>query len=210
MSVVLRDGSSARKFLPVVLPGGVSSRLWPLSRKAHPKPFIKLGNRQGLLQKSYIRACNISNLDKIVTGTNRDLFFQSKNKFEGIRVSASKNTFYNDFPTMHRLCGTYTVLQDNVGFEFKQIEVKPSARLSLQNHKHRSEHWVVASGKALVTDGEELIELTVSQSTFITLGNKYSLKNLGTEQLILIKFECGGYLGKDDIVGYENSYGRTE
>jgi mannose-6-phosphate isomerase-like protein (cupin superfamily) len=208
--VVLRDGSSARKFLPVVLPGGVSSCLWPLSRKAHPKPFIKLGNRQSLLQKSYIRAWNISNLDKIVTGTNRGLFFQSKNKFEGIRVSASKNTFYNEIPARHRFWGTYTVLQDNVGFEFKQIEVKPSYRLSLQSHKHRSGRWVVVSGKALVTDGAELIKLTFGQSTFIALGNKHSLKNLGTEQLILIEFECGCYLGKDDIVGYENSYGRTE
>ena len=79
--------------LPIILSGGVGSRLWPLSREAHPKPFIKLGDGQSLLQKSYIRACNISDSHEIVTVTNRDLFFYSKDEFEEISVSASKNTF---------------------------------------------------------------------------------------------------------------------
>ena len=79
--------------LPIILSGGVGSRLWPLSREAHPKPFIKLGDGQSLLQKSYIRARNISDSDEIVTVTNRDLFFYSKDEFEEIGVSASKNTF---------------------------------------------------------------------------------------------------------------------
>jgi len=79
--------------LPIILSGGVGSRLWPLSREAHPKPFIKLGDGQSLLQKSYIRARNISDSDEVVTVTNRDLFFYSKDEFEEIGVSASKNTF---------------------------------------------------------------------------------------------------------------------
>ena len=79
--------------LPIILSGGVGSRLWPLSREAHPKPFIKLGDGQSLLQKSYIRACSISDSDEVVTVTNRDLFFYSKDEFEEIGVSASKNTF---------------------------------------------------------------------------------------------------------------------
>ena len=66
--------------LPIILSGGVGSRLWPLSREAHPKPFIKLSDGQSLLQKSYIRARNISDSDEVVTVTNRDLFFYSKDE----------------------------------------------------------------------------------------------------------------------------------
>ena len=467
--------------LPIILSGGVGSRLWPLSREAHPKPFIKLGDGLSLLQKSYIRADNVSNADEIVTVTNRDLFFYSKNEFEEMGTSASKNTFllepvgknsaaaiaiaahyaleehggdcimmvmpadhlvtnleafiqavkqaeklanqgklvtfgikpsapetgygyiladgnlvnkfvekpnkktaekyiingnyfwnsgmfcmradifleelnlfapnifeqaakavagakkssadnwraleiqradfehirsisvdyavfeksqnvgivpcdigwsdigswnelgalqpadehknnslgnvmcketndciiyggerliatlgvkdliisdtvdallvarkdraqdvrilvdelktrndsvYKEFPTMHRPWGTYTVLQEGVGFKLKRIEVKPGARLSLQSHEYRSEHWVVVSGKALVTNGEEQIELQPNQSTYIPLGNKHRLENPGTEQLILIEVQCGSYLGEDDIVRYEDVYGR--
>jgi mannose-1-phosphate guanylyltransferase/mannose-6-phosphate isomerase len=79
--------------LPIILSGGVGSRLWPLSREAHPKPFIKLGDGQSLLQKAYIRACNISDSNEVVTVTNRDLFFYSKDEFEEIDVLASKNIF---------------------------------------------------------------------------------------------------------------------
>lgn len=70
-----------------------------------------------------------------------------------------------------------------------QLEVKPRARLSLQSHKHRSEHWVVESGKALVTNREEQIELQPNQSTYIPLGSKHRLENPGTEQLILIEVQ---------------------
>ena len=76
--------------LPIILSGGVGSRLWPLSREVHPKPFIKLGDGQSLLQKSYSRACDISDIDEIVTVTNRDLFFYSKDEFEEIGISTSR------------------------------------------------------------------------------------------------------------------------
>ena len=468
--------------LPVILSGGVGSRLWPLSREAHPKPFIKLGNGESLLQRSYMRACSVSNSDEIVTVTNRDLFFYSKDEFEEIGASTSKNTFllepvgrnsaaaiaaaahyalgahgadcimlvlpadhliddveafvhavkqaeklatqgnlvtfgikpfspetgygyiladgdrvekfvekpdketaeryiasgdyfwnsgmfcmrvdsfleelsllspdiaeqagksiagakqcsgdnwqqleiqsadfehiqsisvdyavfeksrnvaivpcdmgwsdigswnelgalhpadghqnnisgrtickethnciiraddrfiatlgvkdliiadtagallvahkdnvqdvrgivdelksrndavYKEFPTVHRPWGTYTVLQEGVGFKLKRIELKPGARLSLQSHKHRSEHWVVVSGKALVTNGTELIELNPNQSTHIPAGNKHRLENRGDDQLIIIEIQCGSYLGEDDIVRYDDIYGRV-
>jgi mannose-1-phosphate guanylyltransferase / mannose-6-phosphate isomerase len=94
------------------------------------------------------------------------------------------------------------VLQEGVGFKVKRIEVKPSARLSLQSHKHRSEHWVVVSGKALVTYGEEQIKLEPNQSTYIPLGNKHRLENPEAERLILIEVQCGSYLGEDDIQRY--------
>ena len=90
----LQDGAAAQiKILPVILSGGVGSRLWPLSREAHPKPFIKLADGQSLLQKTYTRALNISGAGEVVTVTNRDLFFYSKDEFEGVSGSVSKNTF---------------------------------------------------------------------------------------------------------------------
>jgi len=465
--------------LPIILSGGVGSRLWPLSREAHPKPFIKLGDGQSLLQKSYIRAGDVSNSDEIVTVTNRDWFFYSKDEIEEIDVSASKNTFlvepvgrnsaaaiaiaayyaleahgadcimlimpadhlvtkmevfaqavkqaeklaaqgklvtfgikpsspetrygyiladgnrvekfvekpdkeaaekyivdsnyfwnsgmfcmradsflgeldllapdiaaqaakalagakqssaenwrqleiqradfehirsisvdyavfensqnvgivpsdigwsdigswnelgalhpadehgnnnlgnvmcketsdciihggkrliatlgikdliisdsvdallvahkdraqevrsivdelkarndkvYKDFPTVHCPWGTYTILQEGVGFKLKCVEVKPGARLSLQSHKYRSEHWVVVTGKALVMNGEEQTELQPNQSTYIPLGNKHRLENPGAEKLIIIEVQCGSYLCEDDITRYEDNF----
>ena len=79
--------------LPVILSGGVGSRLWPLSRETHPKPFIKLGDGESLLQKTYKRATGIASFDEILTVTNRDLFFYTKDEFEEISASVGKNTF---------------------------------------------------------------------------------------------------------------------
>lgn len=117
---------------------------------------------------------------------------------------------YKEFPRVHRPWGTYTVLQESVGFKLKRIEVNPGACLSLQSHKHRSEHWVVVSGKALITNGEEQIELQPNQSTYIPAGNKHRLQNIGNIQLVLIEVQCGSYLGEDDIVRYDDVYGRAE
>lgn len=153
--------------------------------------------------------------DLIISDTVDALLVAHKDRAQEVRIivdelKARNDSVYKEFPTMHRPWGTYTVLQESVGFKLKRIEVKPGARLSLQSHKHRSEHWVVVSGKALVTNGEEQIELQPSQSTYIPLGNKHRLENPGTEQLTLIEVQCGNYLGEDDIVRYEDVYGRSE
>ena len=124
-------------------------------------------------------------------------------------LKSGNDAVCKEFPTVHRPWGTYTVLQEGIGFKLKRIEVKPGARLSLQSHKHRSEHWVVVSGKALVTNGNELIELNPNQSTYIPAGNKHRLENQGAEQLIIIEIQCGSYLNEDDIVRYSDAYGRV-
>lgn len=95
-------------------------------------------------------------------------------------------------------------MQEGLDFKLKRIEVKPGARSSLQSHKHRSEHWVVVSGKALFTNGDALIELESNQSTYIPVGNKYRFENPGTEKLVFIEVQCEDYLGEDDIIDYEN------
>ncbi len=151
--------------------------------------------------------------DLVISDTVDTVLVAHKDRAQDVRtivdeLKARNDSLYKEFPTMHRPWGTYTVLQESSGFKLKRIEVKPGARLSLQSHKHRSEHWVVVSGKALVTNGEEQIDLEPNQSTYIPLGNKHRIENPGTEQLILIEVQCGNYLGEDDIVRYEDAYER--
>jgi mannose-1-phosphate guanylyltransferase/mannose-6-phosphate isomerase len=110
---------------------------------------------------------------------------------------------------VHRPWGSYTVLEeDPEGFKLKRIEVAPGARLSLQSHKRRSEHWVVVSGTATVTNGEEIITVHKNQSTYIPIGTKHRLENRGLEPLHIVEIQVGDYLGEDDIQRYEDNYGR--
>jgi len=116
---------------------------------------------------------------------------------------------YLEFPTVHRPWGSYTILQEDVGFKVKRIEVKANARLSLQSHEYRSEHWVVVSGTAAVINGQRLFELKENETTFIPIGNQHRLHNPGAETLVIIEIQYGDYLGEDDIVRYDDQYGRT-
>jgi mannose-1-phosphate guanylyltransferase len=111
--------------------------------------------------------------------------------------------------TVSRPWGTYTVLEEGVNFKIKRIEVKLQGRLSLQMHHHRSEHWIVVSGFAKVINGEETLTLSTNQSTYNPAGNKHRLENLGAEMLVMIEVQSGSYLGEDDIVRFEDKYGRT-
>lgn len=110
---------------------------------------------------------------------------------------------------VNRPWGSYTVLEeDQDGFKIKRIEVAPGARLSLQSHRQRSEHWVVVSGTATVTNGDEVIAVQKNESTYIPIGTKHRLENLGTEPLHIVEIQVGEYLGEDDIQRFEDNYGR--
>lgn len=110
---------------------------------------------------------------------------------------------------VNRPWGSYTVLEeDPEGFKLKRIEVAPGARLSLQSHRQRSEHWVVVSGTATVTNGDQVITVHKNQSTYIPIGAKHRLENLGNEPLHIVEIQVGDYLGEDDIQRYEDNYGR--
>jgi len=110
---------------------------------------------------------------------------------------------------VNRPWGNYTVLEeDPEGFKIKRIEVAPGARLSLQSHKQRSEHWVVVSGTATVTNGTQVITVQKNQSTYIPIGAKHRLENRGNEPLHIVEIQVGNYLGEDDIQRYEDHYGR--
>lgn len=104
--------------------------------------------------------------------------------------------------------GSYDSVDVGERHQVKRITVKPGAKLSLQMHHHRAEHWIVVSGTALVTKGEETLTLTENQSTYIPLGVKHRLENPGSTNLELIEVQSGSYLGEDDIFRFEDAYGR--
>lgn len=106
--------------------------------------------------------------------------------------------------------GTYTVLDENKSYKIKRIEVLPGQRLSLQKHHHRSEHWIVVSGTALVTCGDSLLTVNVNESTFIPIGHSHRLENPGKIPLVIIEVQSGEYLGEDDIIRFNDDYDRCE
>jgi len=125
------------------------------------------------------------------------------------RVKAHKPELTEIHQTAYRPWGTYTVLEEGANFKIKRIVVKPGAKLSMQMHKHRSEHWVVVSGVATITNNEIEFTLNENQSTYISKTHRHRLENKGTEPLAIIEVQCGDYVGEDDIVRFDDKYGRV-
>jgi mannose-6-phosphate isomerase len=105
--------------------------------------------------------------------------------------------------------GSFHVLDEQAGFKVKRIVVEPQGRLSLQSHKHRSEHWTVVNGTATVTVGDRVTAMTRGQSVDIPLGAKHRLENLHDGLVEIIEVQFGDYLGEDDIVRYDDIYARS-
>ncbi len=106
--------------------------------------------------------------------------------------------------------GTYTVLDEKSNYKIKRIEVLPGQRLSLQKHHHRSEHWIVVSGTAMVTCGDKEFQINVNESTYIPIGSSHRLENPGKILLVIIEVQNGEYLGEDDIVRFDDDYHRCD
>ncbi|KTC85369.1 MULTISPECIES: mannose-1-phosphate guanylyltransferase/mannose-6-phosphate isomerase [Legionella] len=111
--------------------------------------------------------------------------------------------------TVHRPWGTYTVLEEGARFKIKRIEVRPGATLSLQMHYHRNEHWIVVSGMAKVINGDKELFVNTNESTYVPAGHKHRLENPGLTNLVMIEVQSGEYMGEDDIVRFEDVYGRA-
>jgi len=111
---------------------------------------------------------------------------------------------------VERPWGIYTVIHEGPGYKIKIIQVNPSSRLSLQMHQHRSEHWVVLSGNAKVTRGEEIHILQPGNSIDIPKTEKHRLENQGSTPLSIIEIQNGDYLEEDDIVRFDDIYGRIK
>ncbi len=124
------------------------------------------------------------------------------------KLKADNHEAFKLHRTVVRPWGTYTVLEEAAGFKIKRIEVKPGASLSLQMHHHRSEHWVVVNGTAKIINGESAIQVQANESTYIPAGQKHRLENPGVIPCVMIEVQCGSYLGEDDIVRFDDRYGR--
>ena len=124
------------------------------------------------------------------------------------RLKAEKRTVAQWHRKVHRPWGWYDGVDCGERFQVKRICVKPGAALSLQMHHHRAEHWIVVTGTARVTKGEEVFLVTENQSTYIPLGVRHRLENPGIVPLEMIEVQSGSYLGEDDIVRFEDTYGR--
>ncbi|CAN7756009.1 mannose-1-phosphate guanylyltransferase/mannose-6-phosphate isomerase [Caballeronia sp. LjRoot29] len=152
--------------------------------------------------------------DLIVVDTADALLIATRERAQDVKQIVAKlkkvnHDAYRLHRTVHRPWGTYTVLEEGDRFKMKRIVVKPNAQLSLQMHHHRSEHWIVVSGCADIVNGEQVISLQPNESTYIPAGHKHRLINPGVMDLVLIEVQCGEYLGEDDIVRFEDVYGRV-
>lgn len=152
--------------------------------------------------------------DLLVVDTPDALLIAHKDKAQNVkqvynRLKAAKHEAARFHRTVHRPWGTYTVLEEGDRFKIKRIEVKPGGCLSLQAHHHRSEHWVVVYGTAKVTNEDKVTLLSTNQSTYIPSGHRHRLENPGVLPLILIEVQSGDYLGEDDIIRFDDVYGRS-
>ena len=111
---------------------------------------------------------------------------------------------------VYRPWGKYDSIDNGERYQVKRITVKPGAKLSVQMHHHRAEHWIVVSGTAQVTKGEETFLLSENESTYLPVGVVHALENPGKVELELIEVQSGSYLGEDDIVRFEDLYGRVK
>jgi mannose-1-phosphate guanylyltransferase / mannose-6-phosphate isomerase len=178
-------------------------------------PALLLDSRNTFVraQDRFVAALGVADL--VVIDTPDALLVAHKDASQQVRdvvahLKHSGTTLAVDHATVHRPWGSFTVLTEGEGFKVKRIEVRPGASLSLQMHRRRSEHWVVISGTAQVTRGEETVELRPNQSTYIPVGVKHRLANHGPAPLEIVEVQCGTYVGEDDIERFSDVYGRVK
>lgn len=171
------------------------------------------------VQGSYIRsegplvaASDVDNV--IIVATDDVLLIADKNHAQDVklvvdRLKAEGRTEHEAHSTVYRPWGWYQSIGYGPRYQVKQICLKPGASISLQLHHHRAEHWVVVEGMARVTRDDEVMELSANQSAYIPLGATHRLENPGEDLLRIIEVQSGSYLGEDDIVRFEDTYGRS-
>lgn len=153
--------------------------------------------------------------DLVIVDTPDALLVANKNQTQDVkhifeRLKNSKHKTSELHQTVHRPWGTCTVLEEGPFYKINRIVVKPSQAISNQSHQKRSEHWVVVEGEATVIHNDKIIRLLENESTYISAGDKHRLMNASTdEDLVIIEVQCGSYLGEDDIVRYDDLYGRN-
>jgi mannose-1-phosphate guanylyltransferase len=178
------------------------------------KNVISLDSKNNLVLSTK-QVATIDVDDLIIIDTADALLISKKGSSQKVKdvvkkLKEDKSELPNIHVTVHRPWGTYTVLDESNGYKVKRIVVKPGKRLSLQKHHHRSEHWIVVSGTALVTRGSEEYPIQANESTYIPIGEIHRLENVGKIPLVMIEAQVGEYVGEDDIVRIEDDFKRME
>ena len=198
---------------------GSWSALWELAEKdAVGNVFqgdVLARDSQGCYLRSdgrLIAAVGVENL--VVIETSDALLVSTRERADDVKLAVEqlkkvKRTEHAIHRRVYRPWGYYESIDSGERFQVKRLMIKPGARLSLQRHKQRAEHWVVVSGEAKVTRGDEELHLRANQSTYIPTGAKHRLENPGTDPLYVIEVQSGAYLGEDDIERFADDYRRT-
>ena len=197
---------------------GSWSALWDVAERdgegnAHHGDVIAIDSRNSYAYSRRLVAL-VGVDDLVVVETDDAVLVARKDKVQLVkdvvaRLKADQRSQAALHREVHRPWGSYDSVDAGDGFQVKRIKVKPGAQLSLQSHTQRAEHWIVVRGTARVTRNNDVFELHANQSTYIPIGAKHRLENPGTETLELIEVQSGAYLGEDDIVRYDDVYGRS-
>jgi mannose-1-phosphate guanylyltransferase/mannose-6-phosphate isomerase len=193
--------------------------LWSTSARDPSGNAVKGDVLQHGTRNSYLRSegplvAAVGLEDVVVVATADAVLVSHKNASQDVkRIVEQLEQQGRELHTTHRKVfrpwGSYEGIDNGEGFQVKHIIVNPGAKLSLQMHHKRAEHWIVVSGLAQVTCDDKVFPLKQNQSTYIPLGSRHRLENIGSEPLHLIEVQCGSYLGEDDIVRFEDTYGRS-
>lgn len=175
---------------------------------------VLLSNSKNLLVHASSRLVSAVGLDNVIVVETADaVLVASRSQSQDVKLivnqlEAQKREEKNLHRKVARPWGWYDSVDEGERFKVKRIQVKPGASLSLQMHHHRAEHWIVVKGTAEITNGDQIIFLTENQSTYIPQGQTHRLANAGKTPLEIIEVQSGSYLGEDDIVRFEDTYGR--
>jgi mannose-1-phosphate guanylyltransferase len=197
---------------------GSWSSLWEIEDKDKNNNVVKGDVILHKTQNTYVRTdeklvATIGVNDLIITDTKDAILIANKNSVQDVKeiVSQLKAQFRPEWQLhreVYRPWGKYDSIDHGERYQVKRITVKPGAKLSVQMHHHRAEHWIVVSGTAKVTNGEKTFILSENESTYIPVGVVHALENPGKVALELIEVQSGSYLGEDDIIRFSDNYGR--
>jgi mannose-1-phosphate guanylyltransferase/mannose-6-phosphate isomerase len=181
---------------------------------AHVGDVLHTDSHNTLVHASSRLVALVGVSDLVVVETADAVLVASKSRSQDVKaivnqLTAQKREEHTLHRKVHRPWGWYDSIDEGGRFKVKRIQVKPKASLSLQKHHHRAEHWIVVTGTAEITNGDKVLTLTENQSTYIPLGEAHRLANPGSIPLEIIEVQSGSYLGEDDIVRFEDTYGRV-
>jgi len=198
---------------------GAWSSLWEIGEKDAAGNVSSGDVLSHNTSNSYIRAehrlvATVGLENVVVVETNDAVLVAAKDQVQDVKkiveaLKAQNRSEVSQHRHVYRPWGVYDSIDNGERYQVKRITVKPGAKLSVQMHHHRAEHWIVVSGTAKVTNGDKEIMLTENQSTYIPVGVVHALENPGVIPLELIEVQSGSYLGEDDIVRFEDRYGRA-